>query len=243
MHGSLQLVDQLLGQLRQAPASSVQLLVIPPYPYLTSAQALLASSNILLGAQDCSAQAQGAYTGEVAATMLADVGASHVLIGHSERRTYHAETNALLLAKTQQALAAGLTPIICVGETLAEHEAGQTEQVVSQQINSLISHLDASQLEQLILAYEPVWAIGTGLTATPEQAQQVHAHLRSELAKHNPEAAAKILILYGGSMKADNAQDLLAMPDIDGGLVGGAALDADQFLAILKAAEKTQCTL
>ena len=204
---------------------------------MSQAAELLAGSNIGLGAQDCSKAKEGAYTGEVSAQMLVDLGVSHVLLGHSERRQYHAESDALVLEKAQQALTVGLVPVVCVGETLAQREAGDTNKVVLQQLTCVLQGLDLDALQKVVIAYEPVWAIGTGLTATPEQAQEVHALLRSAVAEVNADLAAKMLILYGGSMKPDNAALLLAMPDIDGGLIGGASLDADQFLAIGKAAE------
>ena len=237
MHASQQMVVDLIGNLLSKQASSVKLLVFPPYPYLSQAAALLAGSTIGLGAQDCAKAEEGAYTGEVSAAMLADLGVSYVLLGHSERRQYHAESDALVLEKTQQALAAGLIPIICVGETLAQREAGDTDKVVLQQLMTVLLGLTLEQQKKLVVAYEPVWAIGTGLTATPEQAQEVHALLRLAVAKVNEDLAEKMLFLYGGSMKPNNAASLLEMPDIDGGLIGGASLDADQFLAIGKAAE------
>lgn len=237
MHGSRQLVEQLVGQLAAAPITKAKLVIIPPFPYLAASAALSEGSNLQLGAQDCSAQDVGAFTGEVSAAMLADLNVSYVLVGHSERRQYHQETNQLLLAKTRQALAAGLQPILCLGETFEEHQQEQTLAVVSEQLNAIAQELTAEELSRLVLAYEPVWAIGTGLTATPEQAQAVHASLRAVLSQINAEVAAQTLILYGGSMKADNAAALLAMPDIDGGLVGGASLDADQFLAIAQTVE------
>lgn len=237
MHGSRQLVEQLVSQLAAAPITKAKLVIIPPFPYLAASAALSEGSNLQLGAQDCSAQDVGAFTGEVSATMLADLNVSYVLVGHSERRQYHQETNQLLLAKTRQALAAGLQPILCLGETFEEHQQEQTLAVVSEQLNAIAQELTAEELSRLVLAYEPVWAIGTGLTATPEQAQAVHASLRAVLSQINTEVAAQTLILYGGSMKADNAAALLAMPDIDGGLVGGASLDADQFLAIAQTVE------
>jgi len=237
MHGSQQMVTDLLEKMLSRQAPSAKLLVFPPYPYLSQAIQLLAGSSIGIGAQDCSQADEGAYTGEVSATMLADLGVTHVLLGHSERRQYHAETDAQVLEKVKRALAAGLVPVVCVGETLAQREADETNQVVLQQLTPLIKHLTLAQLQKVVLAYEPVWAIGTGLTATPDQAQAVHSFLRSVVAKVDADLATKILILYGGSMKPDNAASLLKMPDIDGGLVGGASLDADQFLAIGKAAE------
>lgn len=237
MHGSQQMVTALLKKLLSKQTPSVKLLVFPPYPYLSQAAELLAGSSIGLGAQDCSKAIEGAYTGEVSAKMLAELGVSHVLLGHSERRQYHAESDALVLEKTQQAIAAGLVPVVCVGETLAQREAGDTDKVVLQQLTSILQGLSLEALQKLVVAYEPVWAIGTGLTATPEQAQEVHALLRSAVARVSKELAATMLFLYGGSMRPDNAVSLLEMPDIDGGLIGGASLDADQFLAIAKAAE------
>lgn len=237
MHGSQQMVTDLLKKLLSNQVPNVKLLVFPPYPYLSQAAEILAGSHIGLGAQDCSKATEGAYTGEVSAVMLAELGVSHVLLGHSERRQYHAESDELVLEKTQQVLAAGLIPVVCIGETLAQREAGDTDKVVLQQLNTVLQGLTLKQLQKVVVAYEPVWAIGTGLTATPEQAQEVHSVLRTAVAKINTELAAKILILYGGSMKPDNAASLLEMPDIDGGLIGGASLDADQFLAIRKAAE------
>lgn len=237
MHGDKQMVSHLLKKLLNKQAPSVKFLVFPPYPYLSQAAEMLAGSDIGLGAQDCSQATEGAYTSEVSATMLADLGVSHVLLGHSERRQYHAETNAQVLEKTKRVLAAGLVPVVCVGETLEQRQAGATEQVVSQQLSSLLQGLTLQQLQTMVVAYEPVWAIGTGLTATPQQAQDVHGFLRNTVAKVNKNLAASMLFLYGGSMKPDNAASLLQMPDIDGGLIGGASLDADQFLAIGKAAE------
>lgn len=168
--------------------------------------------------------------------MLLDFGCEYVIVGHSERRSYHLESNELVAQKTARAIKAGLTPIVCVGESLKERELGQTDAVVGHQIDAVLAAIEAGDLEKLVIAYEPVWAIGTGKTATPQMAQDVHAMLRSKLAAKNPEAAAKVQILYGGSMKPDNAKELLAMPDIDGGLIGGAALKAADFLAIVRAA-------
>lgn len=237
MHGSQQMVTNLLTEMLKKQTPSVKLLVFPPYPYLSQAAEILTGSNIGLGAQDCSQADEGAYTGEVSVTMLADLGVSHVLLGHSERRQYHAESDAQVLEKAKRVLAANLVPIVCIGETLEQREAGDTDKVVLQQLTSILQGLSLDQLKKVIVAYEPVWAIGTGLTATPEQAQKVHALLRSAIAKADKDLAAGMLLLYGGSMKPDNAASLLEMPDIDGGLIGGASLDADQFLAIGKAAE------
>lgn len=211
--------------------------VCAPAPYLAQCQAALQGSPVAWGAQDVSAYAAGAYTGEVAASMLADFACRYVLVGHSERRAYHQESNELVARKALAALAAGLTPVVCVGETLAQREAGQTSVVVCAQLQAVLDVLDASALANIVLAYEPVWAIGTGKTATPAMAQEVHAQLRQQVASRDPVAAAGMQILYGGSMKPENAKELLAQPDIDGGLIGGAALKAADFLAIVHAAE------
>ncbi len=210
--------------------------VCVPGPYLQQCADALAGSALGWGAQDVSAHASGAYTGEVAASMLADFGCRYVIVGHSERRAYHAESNELVAQKAIAALTAGLTPIVCVGETLAQREAGQTAAVVQAQLDALLRLLDAADVANMVLAYEPVWAIGTGQTATPQMAQDVHALLRAQLAQKNAVAAAGVQILYGGSMKPENAEELMAMPDIDGGLIGGAALKAVDFLAIIRAA-------
>jgi triosephosphate isomerase len=210
--------------------------VCAPTPYLTQLQTTLGATPISWGAQDVSAQSSGAYTGEVSAAMLAEFGCRYVIVGHSERRAYHAESNELVAKKAVAALGAGLTPIVCVGETLAEREAGQTFAVVGAQLDAVLSLLDEATLGKIVVAYEPVWAIGTGKTATPAMAQEVHAQLRAQLKQKNTAAGEAIQILYGGSMKPDNAKELLAQPDIDGGLIGGAALKAPDFLAIVHAA-------
>ena len=204
-------------------------------PYWAQAQALLASSAIDLGAQDVSQHAAGAFTGELSTAMLKEFGIRYAIVGHSERRQYHGETDAVVALKTQCALAAGITPIVCVGETLAEREAGKTQEVVKRQLAAVV-HTNGHCISEIVLAYEPVWAIGTGLTATPEQAQQVHALLRAQLHAATSQAD-RIHILYGGSMSAANAAQLLAQADIDGGLVGGASLKAADFLAIVSAAQ------
>ncbi|PJD00586.1 triose-phosphate isomerase [Janthinobacterium sp. BJB1] len=211
--------------------------VCVPAPYLAQCQAQLAGSALGWGAQDVSAHASGAYTGEISAAMLQDFACGYVVIGHSERRAYHGESDALVAAKTVAALAAGITPIVCVGETLAQREAGQTDAVVTQQLGAVLAAISADDVAKLVLAYEPVWAIGTGKTATPQMAQNVHQLLRAQLAAKNAAAAAGVQILYGGSMKPENAKELMAMPDIDGGLIGGAALKAADFLAIIHAAD------
>ncbi len=205
--------------------------VCVPFPYLGQAQAALGGGSIAWGAQDVSAHASGAFTGEVAAAMLVEFGCRYALVGHSERRQWHAETDLQVAAKAKAALAAGITPVACVGETLAEREADATAAVVLRQFGAVAAAL-RTDLPKIVLAYEPVWAIGTGRTASPEQAQEVHALLRGALSRAG---AADVTMLYGGSVKAGNARALGAMPDVDGGLVGGASLDADEFLAIARA--------
>jgi len=219
-----------LGDARAATAVCV------PAPYLAQCQAELAGSAVAWGAQDVSAHASGAYTGEVSAAMLLDFGGKYAIVGHSERRAYHQESSALVAQKALAAVNAGLVPVVCVGETLDEREAGKTADVVGEQMQAVLDVLDASQLAKIVLAYEPVWAIGTGKTATPDMAQQVHALLRAQVAQKDAAAAAGMQILYGGSMKPENAKELLAQPDIDGGLIGGAALKAADFLAIIHSA-------
>ena len=214
------------------PACNVA--VCAPAPYLAQLQVLLANSAIALGAQDVSAHESGAYTGEVSVAMLKEFGVRYAIVGHSERRQYHGETDAAVAAKAQRALAGGITPIVCVGETLAEREAGKTEEVVKRQLAAVI-HANGHCISEIVVAYEPVWAIGTGKTASPEQAQQVHAVLRAQL-RAASDHADRIAILYGGSMNAANAAQLLAQPDIDGGLIGGASLKAPDFLTIIAAA-------
>lgn len=208
--------------------------VCVPAPYLGQVQALVANTGMDLGAQDLSQHESGAYTGEVSAVMLKDFGVRYAIVGHSERRQYHGETDALVALKAQRALANGITPIVCVGETLAEREAGQTEEVVKRQLAAVI-HTNGHCISEIVVAYEPVWAIGTGKTASPEQAQEVHAVLRAQLKAATPHAD-RVHILYGGSMNAANAAQLLAQTDIDGGLVGGASLKAPDFLSIVAAA-------
>lgn len=233
MNGSRAFGVELLDALKARAPWNAEVAVCVPAPYLSEAAASLKGSAIAWGAQDCSEHAGGAYTGEVSAAMLADWQCRYVIVGHSERRAYHAESDALVARKAQAALAQGLTPIVCVGETRAEREAGQTEAVVRRQLAAVIEQLGA-QIDKTVIAYEPVWAIGTGLTASPEQAQAVHAALRAQLAESTP-AAAQMQLLYGGSVKPDNARELFAQPDIDGGLIGGAALKAADFDAICRA--------
>jgi triosephosphate isomerase len=225
------LIKAVLGGL-SAPACNVAVCV--PSPYLAQLQALLSGTAIYLGAQDVSAQAAGAFTGEISASMLSDFGVRYVIVGHSERRQHHGETDAGVADKAARALAAGITPIVCVGETLAQRDAGSTEEVVKRQLAAVI-HTNGHCISEIVVAYEPIWAIGTGKTASPEQAQQVQVVLRAQL-KAASAQAARIPILYGGSMNAANATQLLGQPDIDGGLVGGASLKAPDFLSIIAAA-------
>jgi triosephosphate isomerase len=237
MHGSLAANASLLSELLSGMGGvNCRAAVCVPAPYLAQAQSLLAGSALALGAQDVSAHESGAYTGEVSAAMLRDFAVRYVIVGHSERRQYHGETDTVVAHKAQRALAAGITPIVCVGESLAEHEAGQTEAVVKRQLAAVI-HTNGHCISEIVVAYEPVWAIGTGLTATPEQAQGVHAVLRAQLQAATAQAD-RVSILYGGSMNAANAADLLAQPDVDGGLIGGASLKASDFLSMLKAASR-----
>ena len=235
MNGSLAgneaLVKALLAGL---PAQPCEVAVCAPALYLAQLQALVAGSPIELGAQDVSMHESGAYTGELSAAMLREFGARYAIVGHSERRQYHGETDQLVAAKAKTALASGVTPIVCVGETLAQREAGKTEEVVKRQLAAVI-HTNGHCISEIVVAYEPVWAIGTGKTASPEQAQQVHAVLRAQL-KAASAQAERIRILYGGSMNAANAAQLLSQPDIDGGLIGGASLKAQDFLSIIAAA-------
>jgi triosephosphate isomerase len=239
MNGSLAINAALLADisagLDPAAPTNCDVAVCVPAPYLAQTQAALSGTSVAWGAQDLSVHAAGAYTGEIAASMLLEFGARYVIVGHSERRAYHAESDELVANKALSALRAGLVPLVCVGETLAEREAGHTEAVVGRQLDAVLALLDDAEILRLVVAYEPVWAIGTGKTATPQMAQDVHAFLRGKLAARNADAAVTVQILYGGSMKPDNAKELLAMPDIDGGLIGGAALKAADFLAIVQA--------
>ena len=240
MNGDLVANAALVADIKAGLAgvgANADVAVCVPAPYLAQVQAAVAGSALALGSQDVSAHASGAYTGEVSAPMLAEFGCKYAIVGHSERRAYHGENDAAVAAKTAAALKAGLTPIVCVGETLAEREAGRTNAVVGGQLDVVLAALDAADVQKIVVAYEPVWAIGTGKTATPDMAQDVHAMLRARLAAKNADAAVRVQILYGGSMKPDNAKELLAMSDIDGGLIGGAALKAADFLAIVQAAQ------
>lgn len=234
MHGSRAANAALLSALKEAGPWSADVAVCVPYPYLAETALALTGQAVLLGAQDCSAHEQGAYTGEVSSLMLSDLGCRYVIVGHSERRAFHHESDQLVADKAKAALAHGVTPIVCVGETLAEREAGQTELVVKRQLAAVI-HTLTHCIGEIVLAYEPVWAIGTGLTASPEQAQAVHAVLRKQLHAATQKSDS-MRILYGGSVKPDNAAQLFAQADIDGGLIGGAALKAADFAVICRAA-------
>ena len=237
MNGGLAFNAALLSAVKsELGQPSCQVAVCAPAPYLAQCQQLLSGTPVAWGAQDVSAQDAGAYTGEVSAAMLKDFDCAYAIVGHSERRAYHGESDEMVGRKAARAIAAGLIPIVCVGETLAEREAGQTEQVVQRQLDAVLAQLAGNDVEKMVVAYEPVWAIGTGKTATPQMAQDVHAFLRGRIAARDAQAAAGMQILYGGSMKPDNAAELLAMTDIDGGLIGGAALKATDFLAIVRAA-------
>ena len=235
MHGSLASNAELLGAVKVG-AAGAEMAVCVPYPYLAQAQLELTGSSVAWGAQDVSAQAQGAFTGEVSATMLNDFGCRYVIVGHSERRTLHGESDAVVAAKFAAALKAGLTPIFCIGETRVERETNVTTAVVTRQLEAVLATSGVASLAKAVIAYEPVWAIGTGLTASPEQAQEVHATIRARIARDDASVAAGVRILYGGSMKPGNARELMQQPDIDGGLIGGAALVAADFLAIAAAA-------
>jgi triosephosphate isomerase len=239
MHGSraenAELIERLLlGLPGQVP---VDIAVCPPNVYLWEVGRLLKDSIVKLGAQSVCAESIGAFTGEASAAMLKDVGCTYVIVGHSERRTIYREDDALVARKFLAAQAQGLIPILCVGETLEEREKGQTMQVVSRQLKAVLDVAAPGALQQAVLAYEPVWAIGTGKNATPEQAQEVHAHIRAEVAARDANIAARLRVLYGGSVKAGNAKEIFAMPDVDGGLIGGASLKADEFLKICAAGQ------
>jgi triosephosphate isomerase (TIM) len=239
MNGSKAGAQTLLAGIKDGMAgiAKTEVLVCPPFPYLALAVSAMAGSGVAVGAQNACTEAGGAYTGEVSAAMIKDVGCAYVILGHSERRQYYGETDEVIAKKYAQALAAGLTPILCVGETLAERERGETRSVVARHLDGVMETAGVEAIARGVIAYEPVWAIGTGMTATPEQAQEVHAFLRQRVAAKSAEVAAGVRILYGGSMKPDNALELMSQADIDGGLIGGASLKASDFLAICQAGE------
>ena len=239
MNGSTASAAELLAGIKAGMGAihRTEVLVCPPFPYLAMASAALAGTGVAVGAQNACTEASGAYTGEVSAAMLKDVGCTYVILGHSERRQYYGDTDAIVAKKYAQALAAGLTPILCVGETLEERERGETQAVVARHLDGVMETAGVEAIARGVIAYEPVWAIGTGRTATPEQAQEVHAFLRGRIAARSAEVAAGVRILYGGSMKPDNAMELMSQADIDGGLIGGASLKATDFLAICAAGD------
>ncbi len=232
-----ELLDELMSELEQVELPrDTQVIVCPPFPYIEMASDYANDSYFMVGAQNVSDQERGAYTGEVSAEMLESCEIDYCIVGHSERRGYYGETDATVAAKVDRLLAHGLKPIVCVGEVLEEREAGRQLEVVKRQVEQGLFHLTAEQMQQVVIAYEPVWAIGTGRTATPEQAQEIHAHIRSLLrAKYGDAVAEEISILYGGSCKPSNAKELFACKDIDGGLIGGASLKAKDFMGIVTA--------
>lgn len=243
MHGDLKsneiLLNGVVDQLRDCHQADY--VVCVPNPYLFQAREMLANTNIAWGGQNVNQHEEGAFTGAVAPHMLTDLGCTYVLLGHSERRVLFHETNLTAAARFDASIKAGLTPVLCVGETLAEHDAGLTEVIVASQMDAVMATLSdegfaAAMRVNMVFAYEPVWAVGTGKTATPAQAQNVHAFIRNRIARRNADAAEHVRIVYGGSIKANNAAELFAMPDVDGGLVGGASLSADEFVAICKLA-------
>ncbi len=237
MHGSraenAPLVDAILAS---SLLERVECVLCPPFVYLSEIARMLRGTAVKLGAQDVCAESQGAYTGEVSAAMLKDVGCRYVIVGHSERRALYGEDDVLVARKFASALSQGLTPILCLGESLTEREAGRTQDVVGRQLDAVVALTGIAAFGQAVIAYEPVWAIGTGRTASPEQAQEVHDFIRQRLTLRDAKIAAGLLILYGGSVKAGNARDLFAQRDVDGGLIGGASLKAEEFLSIVAAA-------
>ena len=239
MHGSLVQNQELLDTVVSGTRSlqNVSCVVCVPYPYIAQAQSILKDSHVAWGGQNVSQYHHGAYTGEVSADMLVNLGCQYVIVGHSERRTLFGEGNEVVAEKFYAAQERSITPILCVGETLVQRESDETERVIAMQLDAVINMVGIEALERSIIAYEPVWAIGTGRTATPQQAQDVHEFIRSRIAAHNGKIAGDIRILYGGSVKADNARELFAMPDIDGGLIGGASLIASEFISICLAAQ------
>jgi len=236
MNASKDSVESLVTDILSGASDvSAEIIVCAPFPYLSQVEVLIEGSNLMLGAQNLNVNASGAFTGEVSAEMIKDFGANHVIVGHSERRSLYGETSEIVAEKTKAAIDSGLTPILCLGESLDQRESGKTESVVSEQLNKVIKMVGIEAFNNIIIAYEPVWAIGTGMTATPEQAQAVHKFIRDLLASSSQDIAHKTAILYGGSMNAGNAVELISCADIDGGLIGGAALKAEDFLQICKA--------
>jgi triosephosphate isomerase len=237
MNGSRDSVKTLVDGINagMSDISGVEVLVCAPYVFLADVQSMLSGSALKLGAEDCATETSGAFTGEIAAPMLAEFGCSHVIVGHSERRSLYGESDEVVASKYARVQDAGMVPILCVGELLEEREQGTTEEVVARQLDAVINASGVASLANAVIAYEPVWAIGTGLTASPEQAQEVHAFIRARVAAHDAEVAAGVRILYGGSMKPSNAAELIGQTDVDGGLIGGASLVAEDFLGICRA--------
>ena len=236
MNGSKESISLLISGLLEMEDSNSEVVVAPSFPYLSQVESLISGSVIVLAAQNVSQEVKGAFTGEVSASMLGDFGVKYVLLGHSERRSLYGEIDALVASKVKAVLDFGLVPMLCVGETLAEREAGKTLEVCERQIQAVIDVVGIAAFEGLVIAYEPVWAIGTGLSASAEQAQEVHKAIREFLAQSSESVSQKVQILYGGSVKASTSSALFQMPDVDGALVGGASLDAKEFIAIVKAA-------
>ena len=236
LHGTRAFATALVAEIAASPVPGVELVILPPLPYIGDLIEDFEGTPLAFGAQDVSSNEQGAYTGEVSASMLVDVGARYGLVGHSERRQYHAESSELVALKFQAAIHAGLCPILCLGEGLEQREAGETEAVIAAQLRPVLDLVGVAAFARAVVAYEPVWAIGTGRTASPEQAQAVHAFIRGEVAARDATIAGSLSILYGGSCKPDNAAELFAQLDVDGGLIGGASLVAADFLAIVAAA-------
>ena len=235
MNASKESVNKLvMGILSGMSNVSSEVVICAPFPYLSQVEALITHSQVRLGAQNLNTNMSGAFTGEVSADMIKDFGVQHVIVGHSERRSLHGETNTIVAEKVKAALDSGLIPLFCVGETLEQREAGETESVVAAQINTVVDLVGIDAFLNIVVAYEPVWAIGTGVTASPEQAQEVHAFIRQLLANNNYDVAQQTPILYGGSMNATNAKELIACADIDGGLIGGASLKPEDFLQICR---------
>ena len=234
MNGSLRSATELVDGIKAGVPDGVELAICPPSVFLMKIGGMLADSPVALGAQNVCDQEAGAFTGEISAQMLVECGCRYAIVGHSERRSLYAETDALVAARFAMAQRGGLTPILCVGETLEEREGGVTEEVVARQVDAVLADQGIDAMANAVIAYEPVWAIGTGQVATPQQAQDVHAFIRDRLSQENADVAAQLRILYGGSMNPGNAGDLLSQPDIDGGLIGGASLKADDFLAIAR---------
>ena len=238
LNGSLEMASSLVSEINAecSKSAKVDVVIAPPYPYMATVAELINCENIHLGAQSAAQHQTGAYTGEVSATMLAEFGCKYVIVGHSERREYYGETDQVVAEKFMQIQAAGLLPILCVGETLAQRESGVVQETIVKQVDAVVQKAGIEAMNNAVIAYEPIWAIGTGKTASPEQAQEVHAMIRGEISKHSSKTADGLRILYGGSVKADNAAELFSQTDIDGGLIGGASLVAEQFNAIVSAA-------